>query len=763
MSEPQQPPPAERKKLRKQQKTAVQAAVYALREEETRCHIVSPCGTGKTLICARVCEELAASGHARRRLILFPTLDLLLQTIRVFQSDSADPGALIAVCGHLDALSALGVPRAGSPEELADMLAGQDHYTVFATYAHLVDSGAFHGTLITAHRRGIIPAWDLIICDEGHRTSGSLDKAWSVVHDDQEIPSALRLYCTATPRIWSADPKYAETLTAREDGLYLVASMDDPEIYGPRVFDMQLSTAIAEKLARDYRIVLVAVDHPDLQPRLRRTRTARATDTVALTSLATAVLKTCATYSVRKMITFHRTIADATEFVNTLLPVAEALDGEVTETEHGPVLLRPESMWAHAIHGEDPDRHENLDTFRREPAPARLTLLANSRLLGEGVDIPTVDALCFAAPKASVTDVNQALGRALRLHPDGSEVATILVPVYLAPGEDPKTLLNADSFQPLYDMLVALRSHDLRIADRIPTTELTAPVEPARSPAAEDGGTPLPEQPAGPVVELPPNRTMPPFGGGGGDFPEIVGTDGKVLTPRQIHQIMTLRTFKPDGITNDWMDMTPQVAAYFEEHGHLAVTRAQAEALHSDPHRPDLHTWLDSQRIARRKGELQAWQIAFLDSHSIVWNPADASRDTFITYARECARECGGLAVTVGYKASDGTDVGVRLRNYRASAKNRTIAADLLVELNRIDPNWNPSPRWPFPWQRNYQIAAHRYSRGESLAQPDDGRAYRTWLRNPTDGQPFDDLPIDQRELLREIGLAEDDETVLTG
>ncbi|MBT2508539.1 DEAD/DEAH box helicase family protein [Streptomyces sp. ISL-98] len=745
----------ERKKLKKHQRTAVLAALHTLREEDSRCHIVAPCGTGKTLICARLCEDLAASGHAHRRLILFPTLDLLLQSIRVFQADSAHPGALIAVCGPLEGLSELGVPRAGSPEELADMLTGLDHYTVFATYAHLVDSGNFHGTLITAHRRGIIPPWDLIVCDEAHRTSGSLDKAWSIVHDDEEIPAARRFYCTATPRIWSADPKYAETLAPRENGLYLVASMDNPDIYGPRVFEMQLSEAISHNLARDYRIVLVAVDHPDLQPRLRRTRTARATDQVALMSLATAVLKTCATYNVRKMITFHKAIADATEFIKTLISTADSLDGEVTETSHGPVALRPESLWAHAVYGEAPDRFDKLATFRAEPAPAHLTILANSRLLGEGVDVPTVDALCFASPKASVTDVVQALGRALRLHPDGSDTATILVPVYLAAGEDPKDLLNADSFQPLYDMLIALRSHDLRIADRIPTTELTTPAD-QTPPAAAGSEPPLPEQSAEPSVELTPDsRTMPPFGGGG-DFPEIVGTDGTILTPREIHNVMTLRTFKPHDMPNDWMDMTHLVTAYWEEHNHLAVTRAQAATLQTDPHRVDLYTWLETQRIAYRKGELKEWQTLFLNAHGMLWNPAEANRDTFITYAEECAAACAGLAVPVSYTASDGTKVGERLRSYRASAKNHTIDARLRAELNRIDPNWYPA--WDYRWQTNYQTAAHRYRHNQSLTQPGDGRAYRTWLRHPGD-----DLTIDQVELLHEIGLADDDETILTG
>ncbi|MEU6806668.1 hypothetical protein [Streptomyces neyagawaensis] len=50
--------------------------------------------------------------------------------------------------------------------------------------------------------------------------------------------------------------------------------------------------------------------------------------------------------------------------------------------------------------------------------------------------------------------------------------------------------------------------------------------------------------------------------------------------------------------------------------------------------------------------------------------------------------------------------------------------------LNRIDPDWTP-PGWPFPWQRNHRITEHRCRQGESLTQPGDGRAHRTWLRTP--------------------------------
>ena len=74
------PDATRRKTLKRHQKTAVNAAVHTLRPGG-RATVVAPCGTGKTLIAARICEDLAASRHARRRLVLVPTLDLLVQTV----------------------------------------------------------------------------------------------------------------------------------------------------------------------------------------------------------------------------------------------------------------------------------------------------------------------------------------------------------------------------------------------------------------------------------------------------------------------------------------------------------------------------------------------------------------------------------------------------------------------------------------------------------------------------------------------------------
>ncbi|KNE81426.1 DEAD/DEAH box helicase family protein [Streptomyces xinghaiensis] len=744
------PPPAARKPIRPHQRTAVNATVHALKSGG-RATIVMPCGSGKTLVAARVLEELAASRRARRRLILVPTLDLLAQTAAALQADSRHLGTVLAVCSPLEALDRLGIPQTTTAAGLANALADLPHYTVLATYASLVDTDEVHGAVITAHKTRAIPTWDLIVCDEAHRTSGSMGKAWAAVHHDDKIPAARRLYMTATPRIWTTDPAYAETMAGRPQ---LAASMSDEDVYGPCVYTMQLSQAIAEGLARDYRIVLLQVHHPTLQTQLRRTRNATRNDPVALTSLATAVLKTSRHYNVRRMVTFHKAVADATAFTHTLLKTAEALENETTETATGHTLpLRPENLWARTIHQTSPDRHDTLATFRsatphHNGAPADLAILANVKILAEGIDIDTVDALAFAAPKASVTDIVQALGRALRPHPHSTDKATLLVPLYLAPGEDPKDVLNRQAYQPLYDILLALRAHDLRIADRLPITDMTtpanrpAPPEPTATPPGPDAG-----RPAEPGLDLDAAPPVPSFTtASGAELPEIVGTDRITLTPREIARVLHLRVDALPGATDTWMDMAIAALNYHDQHGHLAVTRAQAAALDTDPRRVDLYTWLANQRTARRRGELKPWQISLLDSLGMLWDPREEGREALITYAEECAAAHGGLAVSAGHEAPDGYKLGLALKNQRSRVANNRANPDVVAELTRIDPYWNPA--WDYAWQRYYQQARHRHTHGLPLTRSDDGRAYRQWLRNPGTG-----LDIQRRELLAAIGL----------
>jgi predicted helicase len=85
-------------------------------------------------------------------------------------------------------------------------------------------------------------------------------------------------------------------------------------------------------------------------------------------------------------------------------------------------------------------------------------VVANAKCLGEGVDVPTLDAIAFIEPRRSETDIIQAVGRAIRLAPD-KKIGTILVMVFVD-GANPEQALESKVWKPIVDVLNALRSHD---------------------------------------------------------------------------------------------------------------------------------------------------------------------------------------------------------------------------------------------------------------------------------------------------------------
>src|SRR5690606_15481291 len=75
--------------------------------------------------------------------------------------------------------------------------------------------------------------FDLVICDEAHRTTGisqpgSDDSAFVRVHNTEFLAARKRLYMTATPRVYVEDSK----AKAAKDGI-VTYSMDDEHTFGP--------------------------------------------------------------------------------------------------------------------------------------------------------------------------------------------------------------------------------------------------------------------------------------------------------------------------------------------------------------------------------------------------------------------------------------------------------------------------------------------------------------------------------------------------
>ncbi|MFE0776997.1 Helicase associated domain protein [Streptomyces sp. NPDC058861] len=710
------PPPKIR--LRPQQSQAVHAAHTELRHT-ARTSIVMACGTGKTYVAARTAARVAPQGT---RLVLLPTLELLAQTIDDWRT-AGMTGPVLALCSKRPNTTSEAVAFTTDPAALTATVHQNPRLTVFATYHSL-------HRVQDAHQRCALPPWSLIAIDEAHRTSGHLGKRWAAVHDDELIPAHKRLYLTATPRIWSA----GEPGDDEDDSL--VASMDNPSLYGNTCFRLPLAEAIDIDLLADYRVVVMEVNEATIRTRLGISDKATEAE-LRQAALQIAVLRAMAELDLRRVVSFHHRVADAHAFAGTLRETAARL---YALDETGTSCPDSGELWAAGLDGtQDPAyRRELLDCFDGRPGeflePAHRTLIANARLLGEGVNIPSIDTVVFADPKESIVDTVQAVGRALRQKPGQGKKATLIVPVYVAPGENADDLMGSNLYRPLWRVLQALRAHDDRIADR-----LAVPQQPADTvPDDEDEETGVP-------VDVVFDRPFP---------------------ADTIAQAFRLRVLHPREAS--FRRGLEAATAYQQTHGHLDVPR-----LYDDETGFALGRWINRARKAYAAGTLKPAQIKALEQLGIIWNLQTQAAERGLLHARNWAARRGHLAAPTGEMAGDFA-LGRWLTNRRAAARAR---ADNGLEPDRtdlalaeIDPHWNPA--WSITWQRLYYTARTYANASITLDDlpadfiTDDDEPLGQWVRAQSTEHTA--LHAEQLQMVRDLGItliesAEDEPPQPTG
>jgi predicted helicase len=112
-------------------------------------------------------------------------------------------------------------------------------------------------------------------------------------------------------------------------------------------------------------------------------------------------------------------------------------------------------------------RSEAIAWLEEPPGQGVCRVLSNAKCLTEGVDVPALDAVLFLQPRKSIVDVVQAVGRVMRLAPD-KEFGYVVLPVAIPAGVAPEDALrNQKSYQVVWQVLQALRSHDERLAAEI--------------------------------------------------------------------------------------------------------------------------------------------------------------------------------------------------------------------------------------------------------------------------------------------------------
>ncbi|MFG3480421.1 Helicase associated domain protein [Streptomyces sp. NPDC047980] len=757
--------------------------------EGARATGVSATGSGKTITAAVSALECFPQ---RRILVMVPTLDLIVQSAQSWRR-VGHRAPMVAVCSvdKDEVLEQLGVRTTTNPIQLA-LWAGHGPVVVFATYASLVDREdpedpagrrTVRGPLEAALAGGErlygqqMAGFDLGVLDEGHMTAGDIGRPWAAIHDNARIPIDFRLYLTATPRILAAP----RPQRGRDGQELVIASMEaDSATYGPRIFDLGLAEAVERSILAGFEIDVLEIRDPD--PILGLSEDALRGRRLAL--LQAALLEHAAQLNLHTVITFHQRVKEARAFAEQLpataaeLYAAEASEAALADAEELPASsidaelyeledgrhVPPDRVWADWLCGDHPIAHRRkvihqfANGINANNQRVHRAFLASVRALGVGVDITGlrgVEAVCIVGSRSSQVDVVQNIGRALRPNPDGSvKTARIIIPIFLAPGEDPKDMVASASYQPLVDILQALRSHSERMVEQLASRALTRGQErqrlhrPDRGAAGTDDGE-------GEETEGEAQR----------EADRVTSIVVNFASPRDAADIAALtrcRVIRPQSLV--WLE------------GYQALLRWRAEneitSLHAVPYDTEttlgatpnfpLGRWVHQQRKALRAGELDPHRKELLDEAGMVWEPGEEAWETKLAALRSYRRATGHLAPrqdTVWGEGEAMVPIGQHMANLRRKdglGKDPERAVERAKQMKAIDPDWNCP--WPLDWQRHYRVLADLVDADGVLPAIEPGVLFEgddlgKWLARQQDTGTWAQLSEEQRQRLSALGL----------
>ena len=286
-----------------------------------RGQLLMACGTGKTLTTLWLAERL----QSMRTLVLVPSLSLLSQTLTEWTSQATGDFDFLPVCSDptvrspdewVASTSELGYPVTTDPAQIASFLRQRRRTVVFATYQS-------SPRIAEAYATGRVPAFDLVVADEAHRTAGpDTSSDFATVLDSDAIRARKRLFTTATPRYFTGRIKRVAS-----EAEYEVASMDDETKYGPVFHRLTFGEAIGRDLLSDYRVVIVGVNDATYRDYVERGRLVTIdgkTVTDARTLAAhIALAKAMRRFDLHRTISFHSRIKRAQDFAKDFASVTE--------------------------------------------------------------------------------------------------------------------------------------------------------------------------------------------------------------------------------------------------------------------------------------------------------------------------------------------------------------------------------------------------------------------------------------------------------
>lgn len=485
----------EKKQLRPHQHTAVTKTLEGFAANE-RGKLIMACGTGKTFTSLKIAERFAeAEGHARI-LFMVPSLALMSQSLKEWSDETELPMHAYAVCSDTKvgrsknndmtdvAIHDLQIPATTNGKTLVEAMnlrsLDEGMTVVFSTYQSI--------QAVSDAQQAGLPDFDLVICDEAHRTTGATlagtdESNFVKIHSNSVISAAKRLYMTATPRVFNDSIKDK----AKEKDAIL-CSMDDLDLYGPVFHRIGFGEAVTNQLLTDYKVLVLGVDETQIvetfQKQLSDSNMELQIDDVAkLIGCWNGLAKRRAglheasfgtdVAPMRRAVAFNRDIKSSklveAEFPDLVKHHLADLEND-DPTDDLQVQVKHVDGGFNAI-----KRAERLDWLKEDTTNEGkqvCRILTNARCLTEGVDVPSLDAVLFLNPRNSMVDVIQAVGRVMR-RAEGKQFGYIVLPIAIPEGmSTSEALKDNERYKVVWQVLQALRAHDERMDTAINQIEL---------------------------------------------------------------------------------------------------------------------------------------------------------------------------------------------------------------------------------------------------------------------------------------------------
>lgn len=470
----------------------------------TRGKLIMACGTGKTFTSLRIAEN--ETGGRGLVLFLVPSIALLGQTLRSWLQQALEPMMAVCICSDpqvskqtekndndTTSVVDLALPASTDVPSIVKQLQHARRHNaegltvVFSTYQSIEVISRAQQQLL-AETGDAFGTFDLIICDEAHRTTGvtlkdETESAFVRVHNNDFLRAVRRIYMTATPRLYTD-----ETKKRAEENSAVLCSMDDRSMYGDEIYRIGFGEAVKQELLSDYKVLILAVGEKDITPTLQNALT-REDGTIdaddpskligCINALSKKVLgadeefvKGSDPLPMRRAVAFCSSIKASKAIANAFTDYKDLYMEDIREEDRTTMV----DVVAHHVDGSmsATKRDEELMWLKEQPENEReCRMLTNARCLSEGVDVPSLDAVVFISPKNSQVDVVQSVGRVMR-RSEGKKYGYIIIPVVVpADAEGDKVLENHPNFKVVWTVLNALRAHDDRFNAEVNKIELS--------------------------------------------------------------------------------------------------------------------------------------------------------------------------------------------------------------------------------------------------------------------------------------------------